>query len=73
MVTKLLEEAGEVAGEILGLEGIKPIGEYSSSTLGRELSDLLYDIFIIAEAYGVDLESMYPATIDKYEKHLFKD
>ena len=71
MATKMLEEAGEVASDILGLEGIKPKGAFTKEMLGRELSDLLYNIFIIAETYDIDLESVYIDTIDKYEDHLF--
>ena len=71
MATKMLEEAGEVASDILGLEGIKPKGVFTKEMLGRELSDLLYNIFIIAETYDIDLESVYIDTIDKYEDHLF--
>ena len=72
MATKMLEEAGEVAEVILGLEGIKPRGNFSDEMLGRELSDLLYNIFIIAETYEIDLEYIYKHTITKYEENLFK-
>jgi len=73
MTTKMLEEAGEVASVVLGLEGVKPRGVYTKEMLGRELSDLLYNIFIIAETYSVDLDSVYQPTIDKYEESLFKE
>ena len=73
MVTKLLEAAGEVADVILGLEGVKAKDAYSEDMLGRELSDLLYNVFIIAETYHIDLELAYKNTIDKYEEHLFKE
>ena len=68
-----LEEAGEVASDIIGLEGYKPKGNYTEEMLGRELSDLLYNIFIIAETYDIDLESVYTHTIDKYEEYLFSE
>jgi NTP pyrophosphatase (non-canonical NTP hydrolase) len=73
MTTKMLEEAGEVAEVVLGLEGIKPKGSYSREMLGRELSDLMYNVFIIAETYDIDLDSVYRQTIDKYAKLLFKE
>lgn len=73
MAAKMLEEAGEVASVILGLEGIKPKGTYSEEMLGRELSDLLYNVFIIAETYDIDLEHVYKQTIDKYEEYLFEE
>ena len=73
MTTKMLEEAGEVAEVVLGLEGVKPKGSYSREMLGRELSDLTYNIFIIAETYDIDLESVYKQTIDDCEEYLFKE
>ena len=73
MTTKMLEEAGEVAADIMGLEGYKPKGNYTEDMLGRELSDLLYNIFIIAETYDIDLESAYKRTIEKYEDYLFRE
>jgi NTP pyrophosphatase (non-canonical NTP hydrolase) len=73
MATKMLEESGEVASVILGLEGVKPKGDFSDEMLGRELSDLLYNIFIIAETYDIDLEHVYKHTIDKYEEYLFEE
>jgi NTP pyrophosphatase (non-canonical NTP hydrolase) len=73
MTTKMIEEAGEVAEVVLGLEGVKPKGSYSRKMLGRELSDLMYNVFIIAETYDIDLDSVYKQTIDKYAKLLFKE
>jgi len=73
MATKLLEEAGEAVSVILGLEGLKPKGEYTRDMLGRELSDLLYNILIIAETHNIDLEKACRQVIDKYEDHLFGD
>ena len=72
MVSKTLEEAGEVSEVVLGLEGIKSREGYTREMLGRELSDLLYNVFIIAESYGLNLEEFYKPTIDKYEEKLFK-
>lgn len=73
MTTKMIEEAGEVAEVVLGLEGVKPNGSYSREMLGRELSDLMYNLFIIAETYNIDLESVYKQTIDNYTEYLFKE
>jgi len=71
MVSKMLEEAGEVSEAILGLEGIKSGEKYTKEVLGRELSDLLYNILIIAESYEINIEKFYKPTIDKYEEKLF--
>ena len=53
MVTDLLEEAGEVAAVVKGLEGLKPPDKpKTKEMLTKELSDLLYIIFVLAEHYG---------------------
>jgi len=73
LATKMLEEAGEVASVIMGLEGFKPPDKpMTHKMLGKELSDLLYDVLLIAETYDVDLENIYRETIDAYPKYLIK-
>lgn len=65
MVTDLLEEAGEVASAIKGLEGFKPPDEpKTKDMLATELSDLLYIIFVLAEHYGIELEESFLQTVN---------
>jgi NTP pyrophosphatase (non-canonical NTP hydrolase) len=60
MVTDLLEEAGEVASVIKGLEGFKPLDKpKTKEMMATELSDLLYIIFVLAEHYGIELEEAF--------------
>lgn len=67
MVTDLLEEAGEVAAEIKGLEGYKPPEKTKTKeALATELSDLLYIIFVLAEHYGIELEDSFLQTVNDY-------
>jgi len=67
MVTGLLEEAGEVASAVRGLEGFKPAEKpKTEEMLATELSDLLYMIFILAEHYGIDLEEPFVKTVNGY-------
>jgi NTP pyrophosphatase (non-canonical NTP hydrolase) len=67
MVTGLLEEAGEVASAVKGLEGFKPPDKpKTKEMLATELSDLLYKIFILAEHYGIELEEPFVQTINGY-------
>lgn len=67
MVTDLLEEAGEVASAVKGLEGFKPPKKpKTKEMLGTELSDLLYIIFVLAEHYGIELEEIFPETVNNY-------
>jgi hypothetical protein len=47
MVTDLLEEAGDVAAAVKGLEGLKPAEKTKTKEmLATDLSDLLYIIFV---------------------------
>jgi NTP pyrophosphatase (non-canonical NTP hydrolase) len=67
MVTDLLEEAGEVASVVKGLEGFKPPEKpKSKEMLATELSDLLYIIFVLAEQYGIELEESFLQTVNDY-------
>ena len=67
MVTGLLEEAGEVASVVRGLEGFKPSEKpQTKEMLARELSDLLYMIFVLAGHYSKDLEEPFVQTINGY-------
>jgi NTP pyrophosphatase (non-canonical NTP hydrolase) len=67
IVTDLLEEAGEVAGTVKGLEGFKPPEKpKTKEMLAEELSDLLYTIFVLAEHYGINLEETYLEHVNNY-------
>ena len=67
MVTDLLEEAGEVAAVVKGLEGFKPPEKpKTKEMLATELSDLLYIIFVLAEHYGINLEESFLQTVNDY-------
>ena len=65
IVTDLLEEAGEAAAVIKGLEGFKPPGKpKTKEMLATGLSDLLYTIFVLAENYGIELEEVFMQTVN---------
>jgi NTP pyrophosphatase (non-canonical NTP hydrolase) len=67
MVTDLLEEAGEVASAVKGLEGFKPPDKpKTKEMLATELSDLLYMIFVLAQNYGIELEESFLQTVNDY-------
>ena len=73
MVTDLLEEAGEVAAVVKGLEGFKPPEKLKTKEmLATELSDLLYIIFILAEHYGINLEESFLQTVNEYMLRFIK-
>jgi NTP pyrophosphatase (non-canonical NTP hydrolase) len=65
MVADLLEEAGEVASVVKGLEGFKPPDKpKTKEMMATELSDLLYIIFVLAEHYGIELEDAFMQTVN---------
>ena len=67
MVTDLLEEAGEVAATVKGLEGFKPPDKpKTKEMLATELSDILYIIFVLAEHYKINLEEKFLETVNDY-------
>ena len=73
LVTDLLEEAGEVASVVKGIEGYKPPDKpKTKEMLATELSDLLYTVFVLAETYGIDLEESYQRTTDSYRRRFLK-
>ena len=73
MVTDLLEEAGEVAAVVKGLEGFKPPEKpKTKEMLATELSDMLYITFILAEHYGINLEESFLQTVNEYMLRFIK-
>ena len=67
MVTDILEEAGEVASVVKGIEGFKPPDKpKTKEMLATELSDLLYMIFILAEYYRINLGESLLQTVNDY-------
>ena len=63
----LLEESGNVAGAIKSLQGFEPTEKQKArEALAKELSRLLYIIFILAEHYSIDLEESFLQTMDDY-------
>ena len=67
MVTDILEEAGEIASAVKGLEGFKPPDKpKTKEMLATELPDLLYMTFVLADHYGIELEEPFVRTVNCY-------
>ncbi len=64
MLAALTEEMGELADEILKVEGVK--GSGSPETLEEEIGDVAFALACIANHYGVDLLAALDKTIQKY-------
>jgi len=73
MVADILEEAGEIASVVKGLEGFKPPEKpKTKEMLATELSDLLYMIFVLADFYGIELEEPFQGTVNGYLSRFMK-
>jgi len=73
IVTDILEEAGEVASVVKGLEGYKPSEKVKTKEmLAAELSDLLYGLFLLAEHYKINLEEAFIQTIQDYKRRFLR-
>jgi len=69
ILVNLLEEAGEVAAAVKGIEGYKPPNKPKRrEILAVELSDMLYSIFLLAEYYEIDLQEAFEKTVNSYLK-----
>ncbi len=68
-VLGLSEEVGELVKEIMELEIYNtpqlPLGEQEEARLSAELGDILFSLFEVCSAYGIELESAYEAKFAK--------
>ncbi|ASJ09049.1 hypothetical protein A3L11_07330 [Thermococcus siculi] len=64
MLAALMEEVGELADELLKVEGIKEQG--SRERLEEELGDALFALACIANHYGIDMLEALRKSVDKY-------
>ena len=69
----MMSEVGELADAMLEYEGGKE--KKTRGAKGREevadaLADILYNIFLIANHYGVDLDDEYGRVLKEVEKRL---
>ena len=68
VMTDLLEEAGEVAAVVKGIEGYKPPNKpKTKAMLAMEMADLLYCLFVLAEMYEISLTDTFLKTVSNYK------
>jgi len=69
----LIEEVGELAKDIMYYEGWKK-GKFSNRIARKDiadsLSDVLFDIFALADLYNLDLEKEYQKMIKRLKKRV---
>jgi len=71
MFTDLVEEVGELANAILTKQGFKS-EKRKKSDLADSLCDIMFDVFMIAEYYGIDIDKEFTKVLKGLEKRLDK-
>lgn len=66
MLAALVEEVGELADELLKVEGVK--GNGGREGLEEELGDVLFALACIANHYGIDLLEALDKSVGKYRE-----
>ena len=61
-----LGDVGDLAKLVQGKAGVRP-REDLDEALGHELADCLWSVLTLADAYDVDLEGSFTATMDELE------
>ena len=66
-VTELHEEVRKVSAAVKKLESSRiPKGSREKERLAKELSNVLYTIFVLAEHYQIELEETFLQTVNDY-------
>ncbi len=69
MLTDMAEEMGELANAILVERGFKSKNRLRAD-LVDSLCDVLFDIFMIAEYYGINMEPEYDKVLKEMQKRI---
>jgi NTP pyrophosphatase (non-canonical NTP hydrolase) len=72
MITDMMEEVGELATRILVDRGYKTKKDKKVEDLADCLCDILFDIFMIAEHYDVDMETEYEKVLRQLASRIKK-
>jgi len=67
----LMEEVGELSNAILVKEGLKHQNR-KKANLTDSLCDVLFNLFILAEYYGIDVEKEYQKVLEQLRKRMEK-
>ena len=67
----LVEEVGELANAILITEGHKS-RKCARAEVADSLADILYNLIVLADLYGVDLENETEVMLKRLEKRIKK-
>ncbi|HEY0188970.1 MAG TPA: MazG nucleotide pyrophosphohydrolase domain-containing protein [Cellulomonas sp.] len=65
----LLGDVGDLAKLVQGKAGVRPHADLDQA-LAHELADCLWSVLTLADAYGIDLEAAFTATMTDLRAHL---
>lgn len=66
---ELVEEVGELANAIQTTEGYKS-NKRKKSEINDSVCDILYEVFMMASIYKVDLDKEYPKVLKQLEERI---
>jgi len=67
----LVEEVGELANALLVREKNKPKKTlFKNNSVLDALCDILFDLLVLADVYGIDLEKEYPKMLKRLEARI---
>lgn len=70
----LTEEVGELAQAMLIVEKKKltndPLKKRTKADIADALADIFYDLLLLADTYGVDLEDEYESMLSRLDKRI---
>jgi NTP pyrophosphatase (non-canonical NTP hydrolase) len=64
-----MKDVGDLAQLLQAKEGVRQIDDVDVK-LAHELSDCLWSIMVLADKYGIDLETAFVQTMDELTSHL---
>ncbi len=65
----LVGDVGDLVKLVQAKNGVRDIADVDAK-LAHELADCLWSLFVLADAYEIDLEQAFTNTMDGLEKHL---
>jgi NTP pyrophosphatase (non-canonical NTP hydrolase) len=72
LFTDLMEEMGELAEIIKAKEGYKPYKNLPLENMGKEIADVLFSLFSIANYYEIDIEKSLMKILAEYEDRFLR-
>lgn len=63
-------DVGDLMRLVMAKEGVRKVDGNVDAQLAHELADCLWSVLVLAQAYGIDLETAFTRTMDELEAKL---